>query len=244
MSQEQKTEERYQEFARIGRILGVPVFEAFLTLEVLDQHGNRLSYHKQRSHSWTRNAYNHLFGQLASKNLDDATPFGGGYLNIKITDGNIRSGVAPSSISNVGSGTLNTADNAELVMGGYRGPVGNDDYGILVGTGTDAESFEDYVLQTKIAHGTAAGELSHVEGDPHVITYSTLTLENELKRYFNNNSGGSIGVNEIALVTRGYSASGDNQHFLTARDKLGATVDVPDTGQLKVTYTIQLIYPA
>jgi len=31
---------------------------------------------------------------------------------------------------------------------------------------------------------------------------------------------------------------------MTARDLLIATVTVPDTGQLKVTYTVQLSYPA
>ena len=60
-------------------------------------------------------------------------------------------------------------------------------------------------------------------------------------RYFNNNSGGSIGVNEIGLAS--YS---DNpvayDYVLMARDVLGATVTVADTGQLKVTYTIELTY--
>ncbi|GAI82076.1 unnamed protein product, partial [marine sediment metagenome] len=31
---------------------------------------------------------------------------------------------------------------------------------------------------------------------------------------------------------------------MVTRDKLASTVTVPDTGQLKVTYTIQLVFPA
>ncbi|GAI09984.1 unnamed protein product [marine sediment metagenome] len=32
--------------------------------------------------------------------------------------------------------------------------------------------------------------------------------------------------------------------IVATRDKLASTVTVPDTGQLKVTYTIQLTYPS
>ena len=239
-----KTEKDYQEFARIGRRLGVPVFEAFLTLEVFDKHGKRTSYHKQRSHSWTRNAYNHLFSQLAAKDLDDPTTFGGGYLNIKKTNGSVVAGDTPSGIGNVGTDDLNTVDTAQAIMGGYRGPAGNDDYGIQVGTGTNAESFEDYTLQTKIASGNGAGELAYGEGKAHDETYTagTKTYKVDLVRYFNNNSGGLITVNEMALVTCGYAPTIEGQYWLVARDKLGTGVEVADTGQLKVTYTISLVY--
>jgi len=64
-------------------------------------------------------------------------------------------------------------------------------------------------------------------------------------RYFNNNSGGDIDVNEVGLVMNqpqgGSTVYGKR---LQARDKLASTVTVPNTGQLKVTYTIQLTYPA
>jgi hypothetical protein len=33
-------------------------------------------------------------------------------------------------------------------------------------------------------------------------------------------------------------------YTLVCRDKLAATVTIPNTGQLKVTYTIQLTYPS
>jgi hypothetical protein len=76
----------------------------------------------------------------------------------------------------------------------------------------------------------------------------TRVFKVEMLRYLNNNSGADIGVNEVALVPK-VSASVDSGGYapsptLVARDKLPSTVTVPNTGQLKVTYTIQLTYPA
>ena len=69
-------------------------------------------------------------------------------------------------------------------------------------------------------------------------------MKNDLARYFNNNSGGDVSVNEVALSLRGYKpGSTVPYNYMTARDKLITTVVVPDTGQLKVTYTVQLTYP-
>jgi len=69
-------------------------------------------------------------------------------------------------------------------------------------------------------------------------------LKNELVRYFNNNSGGDVNVNEVALVDYvGCRGSAIDKVFMS-RDKLASTVTVPNTGQLKVTYTVQLTYPA
>ncbi len=243
MNPELKKEEDYRELARLGKVLGVPVFEAFLTVETFDKKGKRTSYHKQRSHSWTRNAYNLMFMQLASKDGDDATTFGGGFLNIKNTGGAVLDGSSPASISDPGSSTvLQSVDTAGT--NGYLATSGEDAFGILVGTGTNAESFEDYALQTKIASGNAATELAYGAHDVHAETYTagTKTYEVDLVRYFNNNSGGSITVNEVGLAAHAYAPDTDDTNFLVARDKLGSGVAVADTGQLRVTYTISLVF--
>lgn len=245
MNPELKTEKDYQELARLGKVLGVPVFEAFLTLETFDKNGKQTSYHKQRSHSWTRNAYNHLFSQLAGKDTSDST-FVAGKLSMKITGGTIRYGAFPSLVGciNEGSNDPYSVDAVSTNNGGYRGPAGNDNYGIQVGTGTNAESFEDYVLQTKVATGNGATQLAYGEQQAHSVAYTsgTKTLANDLVRYFNNNSGGTIAVTEVALVFDGHVGGVEDQYVLVARDKLGAAVEVADTGQLKVTYTISLVF--
>jgi len=232
-----KEEQQYAELKRLAQKLHIPIPEAFLTLEVFDKNGKLIQRHRQRSHSWTRNAYNLMFCELAGKDASDVGLFEGGKLSIKLTNAAITAGAKPPYI--VGG----TGNSADAVGYAYRAGAGIDTFGILVGSGTNAESFENHVLQTPIAEGSGAGQLSHVESETHSISYAALTLKNELVRYFNNNSGGNVDVNEVALVANGYVTS-TNQKFLVTRDKLASTVTAPDTGQLKVTYTIQLTYAA
>ncbi|MBA7537318.1 hypothetical protein ES705_29585 [subsurface metagenome] len=236
-----KEEQKYRRLMRLAQELHIPIPEAFIELEVFDKDGKLLQRHKQRSHSWTRNTYNVLFSYLTAKDLDDVT-FEAGKLSIKNTAGVVKSG---GGLGIIDSGQ--TGDNTPSIIG-YLSGGGNDNFGILVGSGTNAESFEDYALQTPIAEGAAGGELNHVQADAHVITWTggTLTLKDELLRYYNNNSGGDVNVNEVALVFNGVEPGlmALNKYCLQSRDKLASTVTVPDTGQLKVTYTIQLVYPA
>jgi hypothetical protein len=102
------------------------------------------------------------------------------------------------------------------------------------------------MLQTKIANGVGAGQLSYIEQVGHAIAYNagTRVLSNAMVRYFNNNSGNDIEVNEVALVVNQPQGGTVYGKWVQARDKLASTVTVPNTGQLKVTYTIQLTYPA
>jgi hypothetical protein len=231
-------EAQYEELRRLGQRLHIPIPEAYWECEVRDRHGKVIQRLRQHSHSWVRNAYNMMFCYLAGKDLSNSG-FGAGYLSLKDTGGSVRYGAGGVCVSQ------NTSLDGTSM--GYRGPAGNDTYGILVGSGTNPESFDDYALQSKIANGTGAGQLSYVESEAHAISWipGTLTMKNELARFFNNNSGNAVNVNEVALALRGYQpGSGVPYNFTTARDKLVATVTVPNTGQLKVTYTVQLTYPA
>lgn len=231
-------EHKYEELKKLGLELHIPIFESFLKLEVFDKDSNLVQEHSQRSHSWVRNAYNMLFSQMAGKNGSDST-FGAGLLSIKDTGATIRYG---------GRG-IALAYNSDLDTGvnqGYRAAAGDATHGIQVGIGTNAESFEDYVLQTLVADGTGAAQLSYVLSSAHSITYTagTKVLKNDLVRYFNNNSGGSIVIAEVAITLMGAAGGTATYEWVNSRDLLGATVTVADTGQLKATYTIQITYPA
>ena len=233
-----KEEKKAKELRRLASLLHIPVPEAFWTLEVFDKDGKLLQRHHQRSHSWTRNAYNWMFAQLASKCGTDAV-FGAGNLNLKDTGGTIRNGAYPVSHRGDQDGDTPAA-NYDILT-----PAANIDKGILVGSGLNAESFEDFVLQTPIAEGVGAGQLNAVASNNHDISYGALVLKDEQVRYFNNNSGGDVSINEVALVD-GMCVGSSVSHYdvAMARDHLGVTVTVPDTGQVKVTYTVQLTFPA
>lgn len=228
----------YEELRKLAGKLHLPMLEAFLEIEVRDKDGKVIQRLKQRSHSWVRNAYNLMFCQLGAVNADDAI-FGAGYLNAKDLAGTVRYGDFVYFLA------FRYSYSNEAPGFGYRGAAGVDTHGILVGSGTDAESFEDYVLQTLISDGTGAGQISYVEGEAPSLTYTagTKTWKVEHARYFNNNSGDTISVNELLLVAECAIQAGEYK-LAMARDKLASAVNVPDTGQLKVTYTIQLVYPS
>ena len=231
-------EKLYEELRRLGQRLHIPAPEAFWEIEVRNGSGQIIRRFKQRSHSWVRNAYNMMFCYLAGKDLSNGS-FGAGYLSLKDTAGAVQSGSGPVCLSQGSS-----VDSTSM---GYRGPAGNDAYGILVGSGTNPEDFESHALHVKTANGTGSGQLTYVQSESHAISWNpgTLTMKNDLARYFNNNSGADVSVNEVALALRGYRpGSGVPYHYITTRDLLVSTVTVPNTGQLKVTYTVQLTYPA
>ena len=234
-----KEEEKYEQMRHLSQELRIPFPEAFLALEVLDRKGKVTYAYHQRSHSWVRNAYNVLFSQMAGKNGSDST-FGAGKLNTRRTSGSVNYGSRP-----LGSIYDSSADSISSSSQGYRADAGVDSQGIMVGSGTDAESFEDYCLAGQIGNGSGAGQLSYVASEPHAVSYDPVTriLRNDLVRYFNNNSGGDVMINEVALHLHTYKG-GMWPLGIVSRDKLASTITLPDTGQLKVTYTIQLAYPA
>lgn len=230
-----REEQKHKELKRLGQELHIPIAEAFLEFEVRDKDGKVIQKYRQRSHSWVRNAYNYLFSSMCGKNCPDAA-FEAGKLSMKATSGTIRYG-------NRGAGIVAQMD---FEASGSNASAGVDTYGILVGSGEAAESFEDYFLQTQIANGTGAGQLSHVAAEPQSASYDapTRVFRDEFKRYFNNNSGGDITVNEVAMVFHMERVVGTADNLLLSRDKLATGITVPNTGQLKVTYTVQLTYPA
>ena len=237
-----KEERKYKQLRKLGQELHIPVPETFWEFEVtLD--GKVIQRHKQRSHSWVRNAYNLLISQMSSKNASDASPnWGGGYINIKDTDGYITSsaycGISITRVDNVDCETAGSA---------YQAGAGEATFGIQVGSGINAESFEDYALQTLIANGTGAGQLSYVAMEIPTKSYNagTKVLTITRIRYLNNNTdpAGDVSVNEVALTTNG-KVSTIAINWLNARDKLSATVTIPATGQLKCSYILSLTFPA
>ena len=62
-------------------------------------------------------------------------------------------------------------------------------------------------------------------------------------RFMNNNTAGDVLVKEVALYGN-IKVNNSSEYVATSRDKLGATVTIPATGQLKVTYVVSLVYPA
>lgn len=242
-TEDPKLERKYQRLERLGQELKIPTFKSFLTLEVLDKDGNSIHSHKQRSHSWNRNAYNLLFNQMSGKGTTNTGLFEAGAVNYKDFSGTVRDGVG----FGFKFGSANGAVNIDSAGNGYLAGAGVSTSGIMVGSGNTAESFEHNALATQIANGTGAGQISYVASEANALTYDvpSKTLTNTLVRFFNNNSGGDVTVNEVCLTgLQHVLSSAATTTAMVSRDVLGAPVVVPNTGQLKVTYTIELVYPA
>ncbi len=222
------SEREYQKLAALGQKLGVPIPQAFLEMKVTMPDGRVVHHHRQRSHSWVRNAYNVIFSQIACVNTLGL--FGPGTTACKSTGGgNI------AQVSAIGMVT----DSSQLQTGrGYTAIAGSVASGIVVGSGAAVESFEDFVLQTPIANGVGAGQLSYIQSNAYVVSYNagTLTLSMTATRFMNNNSGGDVLVNEVALYAIGSNLGATT--WCKSRDHLGATITIPNTGQLKVTYVV------
>jgi len=229
-------EQKYQRLSELGRDLKVPSMGAFLTVEVFDDQGRPIYAHKQRSHSWNRNAYNWFLCQVALVTRHN-TFFGDGALTVRDISGTIHADYAGTIGWN---GRLDTAFP-------YLAAAGQTNQGILVGSGTSPEDFDGHALGSLIGNGTGAGTLTYQAGNKQTAVWnsSTDTFSIEWLRYFNNNSGGAIDVNEVALVGRlhCFASSVWYQNVMFCRDVLASTITVPDTGQLKVTYIIELAYP-
>ncbi|RLI87201.1 MAG: hypothetical protein DRP01_02525 [Archaeoglobales archaeon] len=131
-----------------------------------------------------------------------------------------------------------TAGTIERPVGGTHafmelfGYEGNDDGGLLVGTGTTEPTRDDYALESKIPHGTGAGQLyyyttSIIHGPDYV----------EVRRTFANQSGADITVREVGLVACYYDVDVSAYRYaLIARSLF--TITIPDGGSATLYYKI------
>jgi len=246
---EPKNSERdYRKLEKLGAKLGIPISQCFVETEVTMPDG-KVIRNKTRSHTLKRNAYNLLFGVMSNKNPTDVT-YGAGLLSLKDTAGNIQHG---SYIAIAGGIGYNGAQPAEgdipsnyYFSGGYLTDIGDDTRGIMTGTDDTAETFEDFQLIAQVHHGNASGQLVYNAMSTHTIAYDSgsLTLSDTIYRFFNNNSGAPITVKEVGIASRLVIAYNNAALFLLTRDVLVTPVLVPDSGQLKVSYTNSLVYPA
>lgn len=234
-----ESEKQFVELSRMGKKLAIPILEAYLGFKVWDKNGKVMLNTLQRSHSWTRNVYNAIICQIAGVNPNGGEDFQDGAINIRKTDGSIIS-------ANKLDATSVDQFNIDLETGnhGYCGAAGDTSYGIQLGSGANAESFNDYALQTLIGHGNGPGQLSYSSHEPIVKSWNaeTRTYSVSHRRYCNNNSGGDIIVRETALVQRG---SGGIYKVLRSRDALGdGAILIPNSGQILTTYIISLVFPS
>ena len=149
--------------------------EAFYTLEVKDKNGKTVSKVTKPCHSFVIG-----FLQLVECQL---------YQGISVT---------VNDVTGTPTAQNNHAINLNLKVGATE-----DGRGMLVGTGTTPVDNLDYTMETQIAHGTGAGQLSY--GSMSKITSAEIgaNVDFQMIRTFSNTSGSTINVTEIGLYCYG-----------------------------------------
>ena len=171
------------------------IFTVSLETQLVDRFGRPLRPARQlEGHSWLKQWVQILNCHMGQ--LDVATVLDTASANQTVrTPGNGAGGVGPK------------ADAA----------AADDAFGIQVGTGTTALTRDDNILATKINEGAAAGQLNYQA----MVFSPVLNIAGgkriSLSRQFNNNSGGTITVNEIGLVVEQGLVAGTG-FFLILRD--------------------------
>jgi hypothetical protein len=208
--------------------------ELLIECEVRDKNGKILSVHRQKSKSLLKN-----FARILRTMLVPAIPTAAGSSTVSLTD----TGGASRTLYGAWIGSIGASPvYAGLYPMCVGAPLGNDAYGILVGTGASAVSRDDYQLGGKIANGSGNGQLSYgamtvedTDGTPPDTTF-------RLIRTFTNNTSSSITVYEIGLVIANCyqppssSLSPTTYYFLIARDVLSAPQSIPAGATLTVRY--------
>ena len=225
--------EKYARLQKMGRLLQIPTPLAVLEIRV--KNPNQAEHGQLKiSDSWVRNQYVWQQQGMALADFTSVT-FGSGLHSVKNTSGTIK------------SANCHTFWSSPETVVGYYAAANDATRGIVVGTSTTAESLDHYALQTPIANGTGTGQMSY-NACSVTKTWSSPTWTAAWVRIINNNSGGTITVNECGLYSyllNNYTWPGSYIYrtYMTNRDKLSSGEAILDAGQLTVTYNIVITYP-
>lgn len=120
------------------------------------------------------------------------------------------------------------------------GGIGEVTRGILVGTGTNVPTINDYTIQTLIPHGTGLGQLQYSAVTFGAPSSDATTSQFTVTRNFANGSGAQVTVYELTLVVQSYADSYVQYYHMLIRDMIPGGIAVPNGQTLTVNYRIQV----
>lgn len=240
-----KPEDHYALHDRLGAMLGIPTIQCYVEVEARDSEGQVTHQFKDRSRTFVRNWFNLVFGTFTCSDCDAVAV---GYVDGSL----VMRSTAGANAGNPGTGIGDIIWNAGNSIGWTRAQFGNADAtlgtntaGIVIGTGIIPENFNSHKLATQIANGNGSGQMVHTLQNANVrsFDYGTRVMTCTIQRIFNNNSGAPIIVTETGIYAF-LALRQTNTTCMLIRDLLAASVTVPNAGQLTVTYTLQMAFPA
>jgi len=201
------------------------MLKAYWNITVKDKDGKIIYRKRFRSHSFLAAFIKYIKGEFATA-FNSASASG----NTSITDTGGTSANYPD----------HTVDYAYYVHMSTLGGAGDVDQGIVVGTGTSANTTTTYALSAKIAHGTGSGQLQYGAMTVNDVVASGNNLFFTMTRTFTNVSGASITVNEVGIQCKCYATAPSPHTLLLARDVLTNPVTIPNNGSATFQYTISI----
>jgi len=228
--------QKYRRLVQLARRVHQPTILPLWNLKITTADSevkiDRLSF----LHSWTRTFYNaytqySLYRRYGGHNSPIPNTSVDGGLGLKETDGTV----------DTGGFTANLYPEPLVGGGGYGGDIGDINNGFIAGTGTTAESFDDFVVESIITHGAGGGQMSYaadtlVKGWDAGDRYKYA----QWSRALTNSSGGTITVGNVGMVF--WSGPGSNLRCFT-REVLSPAQDVLDTEILTFTHEFRMYFP-
>jgi len=187
---------------------------AFIEATVFDRDGKIISHKKKPSRSFVR-GFNHI---LCAQIRQESTP----------------DPVIPTK--NTGGALINLRNSSACLRA--SGPVGDDDYGIVVGTSNQAIDIEDYALIAAAAEGVGAGQMNHQLCSATYLGVAAGVSSFTVDRSILNNSGDTINIEEAGIYVMATRAPTAQTFVMVMRDLVSQAV--PDGGGITVTYTIRI----
>ena len=186
--------------------------ELWYSVVVRDRHGKVVSRERRKSKSFLRQ-----WNDIVSTQVTGVE----GYL--KKTDGDASLPMHPD--------VQNFRMNDQFGTG--------DQESIVVGSGNTAVTISDYAMETLIADGTGAGELSYQTPTVNEPVVSAPTCGFLVERAFVNNSGAEITAREAGIYARVKGVVMDGEACVV-RDVFGTPQAIPNGGSLSVNYTLRV----
>lgn len=133
---------------------------------------------------------------------------------------------------NTGGTDAGTTANMQV-----NAPVGDVNYGIVVGNGYGEVTPENYALVARMANGVGVGQMAYqLQMWDSLKSPTTTRRYFEIYRYFGNAYSLSQIIRECAIYVK---TAGGSAYYCFARDLLGA-IEIPSNGGITIMYTIEI----
>ena len=145
--------------------------------------------------------------------------------------------VTPLTIKNTAGASPETAASVPIFQ--MNAPAGDDDWGIVIGTGDTAVNVDDYALETIILEGGGAGQMNYQACSVSLAAVSAPNCDYVVSRVVNNDSGATISVKESGIYFKLWT-SGGAPYYCGIRDVFAVPLDILNGGSISVNYTIRI----